>query len=402
MSPNEADSSRLQAPVRGEMPYSSFPLDGLTSDEFPPQPAGNGSGRRLPWGEMPAGLDPETVRLRREISLWQSPKMRELWGTIQQAAGVDITVLLRGETGTGKDIVARAIHACSSRRDAPFIKVNCAAVPHDLLESELFGHERGSFTGAHQLRIGKFEAAHRGTVFLDEIGELHPALQAKLLHILQDGSFSRVGGKAALQVDVRVLAATNRNLERAVDEERFRQDLYYRLNVIQIVMPPLRERMEEVPALVDYFARRYAAQYNRGEFAIPASSVGRLAQYHYPGNIRELENIVKRMIVLDDPQLVRIPFPPLPFDGAAARTAPAASPAPASVAVASLAVASLKDIARTAARAAEREAIARVLAQTGWNRVRAARLLKISYRALLYKIKDAGLDPTAQSLGPSS
>ena len=257
---------------------------------------------------MPPGLDPETVRLRREISLWQSPKMRELWGTIQQAAGVDITVLLRARPGPGRTSwrgrSTRARHGAT----LPFIKVNCAAVPHDLLESELFGHERGSFTGAHQLRIGKFEAAHRGTVFLDEIGELHPALQAKLLHILQDGSFSRVGGKAALQVDVRVLAATNRNLERAVDEERFRQDLYYRLNVIQIVMPPLRERMEEVPALVDYFARRYAAQYNRGEFAIPASSVGRLAQYHYPGNIRELENIVKRMIVLDDPHLVRIPF----------------------------------------------------------------------------------------------
>ena len=254
--------------------------------------------------------------------------MRELWGTIQQAARVDITVLLRGETGTGKDIVARAIHACSSRRAAPFVKVNCAAVPHDLLESELFGHERGAFTGAHQLRIGKFEAANRGTVFLDEIGELHPALQAKLLHILQDGSFSRVGGKAALRVDVRVLAATNRNLERAVAEERFRQDLYYRLNVIQIMMPPLRERMEEVPLLVEYFARRYAAQYNRGEFTIPAASVGRLGQYHYPGNIRELENIVKRMIVLDDPNLVRIPFPPQSIDGSAGQPAAVAGPRP--------------------------------------------------------------------------
>jgi protein involved in polysaccharide export with SLBB domain len=197
--------------------------------------------------------------------------MRELWGTIQQAARVDITVLLRGETGTGKDIVARAIHACSSRRAAPFVKVNCAAVPHDLLESELFGHERGAFTGAHQLRIGKFEAANRGTVFLDEIGELHPALQAKLLHILQDGSFSRVGGKAALRVDVRVLAATNRNLERAVAEERFRQDLYYRLNVIQIMMPPFGSAWKRSAAR-RYFAR--GTLRNRGEFTIPPRRSG--------------------------------------------------------------------------------------------------------------------------------
>ena len=401
MTARDADLSGLQVPTLGERPsrpsHSMVTASHGDSVGFQP-PLGNGSGSRPAGLEIPPDLDPETARLRREIGLWQSPKMRELWGTIQQAARVDITVLLRGETGTGKDIVARAIHACSSRREAPFVKVNCAAMPHDLLESELFGHERGAFTGAHQLRIGKFEAAHRGTVFLDEIGELHPALQAKLLHILQDGSFSRVGGKAALRVDVRVLAATNRNLERAVAEERFRQDLYYRLNVIQIMMPPLRERMEEVPLLVEYFARRYAAQYNRGEFTIPAASVGRLGQYHYPGNIRELENIVKRMIVLDDPNLVRVPFPPQSVDGSAGQPAAVAGTQTPTVVAA---LASLKEIARHAARAAEREAIARVLAQTGWNRVRAAKILKISYRALLYKIKDAGLDPTTQPSGPS-
>jgi two-component system, NtrC family, response regulator AtoC len=396
----EANPSRLQGPMLGETAFPSPPgnVAEFHDDDGLQQHPGNGSGSRLAGLEIPTGLDSETARLRREIGLWQSPKMRELWGTIQQAARVDITVLLRGETGTGKDIVARAIHACSSRRAAPFVKVNCAAVPHDLLESELFGHERGAFTGAHQLRIGKFEAANRGTVFLDEIGELHPALQAKLLHILQDGAFSRVGGKAALRVDVRVLAATNRNLERAVAEERFRQDLYYRLNVIQIMMPPLRERMEEVPLLVEYFARRYAAQYNRGEFTIPAASVGRLGQYHYPGNIRELENIVKRMIVLDDPNLIRVPFPPQSVDGSAGQPAAVAgTPTP----TVGAALASLKDIARHAARAAEREAILRVLAQTGWNRVRAAKILKISYRALLYKIKDAGLDPTTQPSAPT-
>ena len=338
------------------------------------------------------GDDPAS-QVRRQVALWQSPRMAETWEIIQQAARVDVTVLVEGETGTGKDVVARAIHQFSSRRPQPFVKVNCAAMPRELLESELFGHERGAFTGAHQTQPGKFELANRGTIFLDEIGDLHPALQAKLLHVLQDGTFSRVGGRAPIEVDVRVLAATNRDLEREVEASRFREDLFYRLNVIQIVVPPLRERMEELPLLATHFAQRYARQFHREGFTLGPAAMERLARHRFPGNVRELENLVKRMIVLDDPRLERTPFlrtgqpngeeprapvAPVPTNGGAP-----AAPRPA--------VVPLKEGARAAARAAEREAIARVLEQTGWNRVRAAKLLRISYRALLYKIKEVGL-----------
>jgi two-component system response regulator AtoC len=326
------------------------------------------------------GDDP-WARLAAEVSLWRSPRMQAVWEMVQQAARVDVTVLVCGETGTGKDVIARAIHHLSARRSRPFVKVNCAAVPRELLESELFGHERGSFTGAHRLRVGQFEAASHGTVFLDEIGDLHPALQAKLLHVLQDGSFSRVGGKSAIKVDVRVLAATNKDLERAVAEHRFREDLYYRLNVIQVTVPPLRDRVEEIPLLVDYFVHRYGRVFNREQFRPDPSAVQRLVQHRYPGNVRELENIVKRMIVLSDPFLARTPL-------ASPNGAAPAAPAPNRAAVKP---ASLKDIAREAARTAERDAMLRALEEVNWNRVRAARLLRISYRALLYKMKDAGL-----------
>ena len=325
-------------------------------------------------------------RLGREVALWRSAQMQAVWHVVQQAAQVDVTVLICGETGTGKEVVARAIHHLSTRQREPFIKVNCAAVPPDLLESELFGHERGAFTGAHQLQLGTFEAANHGTIFLDEIGELHPALQAKLLHVLQDGAFSRVGGKSTIKVDVRVLAATNRDLERAVVEQRFRDDLYYRLNVIQIVVPPLRERQEEIPALAEYFAERYARAFHREGFQIAPSAIERLARYRFPGNVRELENVVKRMIVLGDPLLARIPF------GNGREAVGSGDGARPTATVAPLTALPLKEVARRAARAAERDAMSRVLEETGWNRVRAAKLLKISYRALLYKIKDAGLE----------
>src|SRR5438093_1475282 len=200
------------------------------------------------------------------------------------------TVLVTGETGTGKELIARAIHHFSSRRAGPFVKVNCAAMPRELLESELFGYERGAFTGAHKLKIGKFEAAHRGTLFLDEIGDLHPALQAKLLHVLQAGEFSRIGAKSTLSVDVRVLAATNQDLERAVAEGRFREDLYYRLNVIHVFVPPLRERASEIPLLANYFVERYAKLYRRNGFAIPSSVMERLTRHRYPGTVRQLAN----------------------------------------------------------------------------------------------------------------
>ena len=328
------------------------------------------------WPDEPA------ARLEREVGLWRSPKMREVLEIIQRAAGVDVTVLICGETGTGKDLVARVVHHLSSRRGKPFIKVNCAAMPRDLLESELFGHERGAFTGAHRQKVGKFEAADGGTIFLDEIGDLHPALQAKLLHVLQDGEFSRVGGKSTLKVDVRVIAATNQDLDRAVAGGRFREDLYYRINVIQIVVPPLRERTEEIPFLISYFIERHSRLFRREGFTVPPDVMEVLTKHNYPGNVREVENLVKRMIVLGDPSLASAALAPRKLESLAAgppRKLPVVSP-------------SLKDVARQAARSAEREAIAKVLEDTRWNRVKAAKLLRISYRALLYKIKDVGLD----------
>jgi len=329
-------------------------------------------------------------QIRREMELWCSPKMLEARQIIREAARVDVTVLVTGETGSGKELVARAIHHCSVRRAWPFVKVNCAAMPRELLESELFGYERGAFTGAHKLKIGKFEAAHRGTIFLDEIGDLHPALQAKLLHVLQDGEFSRIGAKSTLSVDVRILAATNQDLERAVAEGRFREDLYYRLNVVHVLVPPLRERATEIPLLASYFVERYAKLYRRDGFSIPPSVMERLTRHRYPGNVRELENLIKRMIVLDDPFMARIPLPDAgPSGRAHAFSALASEPAVTEL--------SLKEIGRRASQAAEREAIGKTLEQTGWNRVRAARALRISYRALLYKIKQAGLDAERSS-----
>ena len=366
-----AESAALGADDFLQKPFSAEDLENVIKSAL--------ARPRRSWDRSPD--DDSRVRLREEIGLWRSPRMSEVREIIEQAARVDVTVLIMGETGTGKDVVARAIHEQSVRQSGPFVKVNCAAVPRELLESELFGHERGAFTGAHQLKIGKFESADRGTIFLDEIGDLHPALQGKLLHVLQDGQFSRVGGRSTVKVDVRVLAATNQDLEQAVAGGRFREDLYYRLNVIQVMVPPLRERPEEIPVLADYFMHRYSQLFRRETLQMPAETMQRLIRHRFPGNVRELENMIKRMIVLGDPLLRRSPLPgPAPTaEENGARTVKAATT-------------SLKDIARRAAQTAEKEAILQALEQTQWNRVRAAKLLEISYRALLYKIKDSGLD----------
>jgi two-component system response regulator AtoC len=354
-----------------QKPFTAEDLESVLKQALSKRPTGSGSTE-----------EDARLRLQQEIGLWQSPRMQEVREIIEQAARVDVTMLIAGETGTGKDLVARAIHDASLRQHGAFVKVNCAAVPRELLESELFGHERGAFTGAHQLKIGKFESADRGTVFLDEIGDLHPALQGKLLHVLQDGQFSRVGGRATVKVDVRVLAATNQDLEQAVAAGRFREDLYYRLNVIQITVPPLRERPEEIPVLTEYFIQRYSQLFRREMLRLPPESMQRLMRHRFPGNVRELENMVKRMIVLGDPLLRRSSMVEAPAP--AVETGPSRAPKSAPV--------SLKDISRRAAQIAEREAILHALEQTQWNRVRAAKLLEISYRALLYKIKDAGLE----------
>jgi two-component system response regulator AtoC len=305
--------------------------------------------------------------------------IREL---VAKVAGTNTTVLLRGESGVGKEVVARAIHLASPRAVKPFFKVNCAALPGELLESELFGHEKGAFTGAYRQKQGKFEAAHLGTLLLDEIGELPLRLQAKLLHVLQDGEFSRVGGERIIGTDVRLIASTNRDLEAAMRAQQFREDLYYRLNVIEIRIPPLRERREEIPVLTEHFLKKFNAQYGRA-IDIPSETLRTFADYHWPGNIRELENAVKRVVVLGGAR-------PVHQEILGQLTRPTSVLSPHAGANGD-AIVGLKEIARRAARDAERVAIKEVLDRVHWNRAKAARMLQISYKALLYKIVQCGL-----------
>jgi two-component system, NtrC family, response regulator AtoC len=318
------------------------------------------------------------------------PRMREIRSMIESIADTDTTVLIRGESGVGKDLIARAVHAASSRRQGPFVKVNCAAIPQELLESELFGHERGAFTGAHRRKPGQFEFANTGTIYLDEIGELPLSLQAKLLHVLQDFRFSRVGGHMPIDVDARVIAATNRQLEDAMAQGEFREDLYYRLNVVEIHVPPLRERREEIPGLVSWFLTKFNAQYGRKKSLSPAT-MNRLMEYPWGGNVRELENAIRRMVVLADGEQA--------FEAQFARArgmktvsaAPAAPPAPS-------VTESLREIARRGAREAERHALAEVLERVRWNRAEASRILKVSYKTLLTKITECELAAPARRL----
>src|SRR5689334_4404412 len=338
----------------------------------------------------------EQVRRQSDFTMLfgTSPKMMEVKMTIEQVADTTATVLVRGESGTGKEVVARMIYSESSRAEKPFVKVNCAAIPHELLESELFGYEAGAFTGANRQKLGKFEQANGGTIFLDEISEMHPALQAKLLHVLQDHEFSRLGGKRDIQVDVRVLSATNKPLERGVEEGVFREDLFYRLNVVSIHIPPLRERREEIPVFLEYFLEKYSAHYGKQPSMFSDYAVARMMEYAWPGNIRELENLVKRYVIVgNEAQIIRELSTHKPivssFSAPSAPAAVAAPPAPAQPSSngTEIEMPSLLEIGRRAAMQAEREAIERVLAQTRWNRRQAAKILKISYKALLNKLK---------------
>jgi DNA-binding NtrC family response regulator len=354
----------------------------------------------------------DQVRKQSDFSMLfgTSPRMEDVKNTIEQVADTNATVLIRGESGTGKEVVARMVFSHSLRRDKPFVKVNCAAIPHELLESELFGYEPGAFTGANRQKLGKFDLAHGGTMFLDEISEMHPALQAKLLHVLQDGEFSRLGGKRDIAVDVRVLAATNRELEVAVEEGSFRQDLFYRLNVVTIHIPPLRERQEEIPIFLDFFLRKYSEYYGKQPPPFTEYAMSKMIGYTWPGNIRELENLVKRYVIVgNEAQIIRelaTHKPVIVSIGTRTNTAwgPAANGQPgvgAGTQETQLPVAakeilapdggveslSLLEIGRRAAMHAEREAIERVLLQTRWNRRQAAKILKVSYKALLNKLK---------------
>ena len=334
------------------------------------------------------------VRSETELLLLcgDNPKMKEIRDIIEQVADTDITVLVRGESGTGKELVARTLYQLSGRRDQPFVKVNCAALPSELLESELFGFEKGAFTGAQKRKLGKFEYANHGTIFLDEISEMHPGLQAKLLQVLQDGEFSRLGGESDVHVDTRVIAATNRNLEEAVAEGSFREDLYYRLNVVTVHLPPLRDRKDAIPLLVDYFVQKYDEQYRKEIKTLSPDTLEAFMNYYWPGNVRELENMVRRMVVLGNEQT--------PLEEITGRSAapPSAETAANSFDLEALGVdfgssdgLDLKAISRRAAQVAEKRVIEKVLQQTRWNRKEAAERLQISYKALLYKMKENGL-----------
>ena len=375
-----------------------------------------------------------------QVSWSSGAAMQPVLAMVERVADSDISVLLRGESGVGKEVIARELHRRSPRRTRPFVKVNCAALPADLLESELFGHERGAFTGAGTTRIGKFEFAQGGTIMLDEIGEMPPALQAKLLHVLQDRELTRLGSNRQIEVDVRVLAATNRDLEAMMRSGTFREDLYYRLQVIELRIPPLRERREEIQSLVEFFLSKFAAVYRRPSVRPSRGLLEALLGYPWPGNIRELENMMKRYVVLQEESLVLGELVRLqqaaqaaqqaapvmaapaqvPAAMAAGAVAVAAPPAPPMVAAPPLPMVmpspsiavdpdddvvddkivdaegvDLQALARNAAMKAEREAIDQALAKFRWNRRKAAAYLKVSYKTLLNKMKECGISEPA-------
>jgi two-component system response regulator AtoC len=308
--------------------------------------------------------------------------MRKIRSQAALVANVDIPVLMLGESGTGKEVVARLIHKLSPRAHRSFLKVNCAAVPGDLLESELFGYEAGAFTGATHAKPGKFELCNKVTILLDEIGEMPPLLQAKLLHVLQDQQFSRLGSRSVVKVDVRILAATNINIPEALASKRLREDLYYRLNAFTLQLPPLRERKEEIPILLKHFMSRMSEQYARSPLPLSPAMLQACQEYSWPGNLRELNNFIKRYLVLGDEKLAVQELRPS-ADSHGAKVDAAHGPAEPGV--------GLKSVARSAKDEAEAEAIKQALDQTNWNRKQAAALLQISYKALLYKIRQYGI-----------
>jgi len=314
-----------------------------------------------------------------------SPAMKKIRSHAALVANVEIPVLLLGESGTGKEVLARLIHKLSPRAHRTFLKVNCAAVPADLLESELFGYEAGAFTGANHAKPGKFELCNKGTILLDEIGEMPPSLQAKLLHVLQDQQFSRLGSRTLVKVDVRILAATNINIQEALATKRLREDLYYRLNAFTMTLPPLRDRKEEIPILLKHFMSRMSESYARSPLPLSGPLMEACMRYSWPGNLRELSNFIKRYLVLGDEMLAASELQPRPDSGGGLQVEAAGRAAGADSA------GGLKSLSRNAKDGAEAEAIVRALEETNWNRKQAAALLQISYKALLYKIRQYGI-----------
>jgi two-component system response regulator AtoC len=312
------------------------------------------------------------------IVFGRTEAMQAVRERLTKLAGANVPVLIQGESGTGKDIIARMIHMASPWRTGPWVKVNCPAIPGTLLESELFGYEKGAFTGAFGMKPGRVEMAHRGTLFLDEISELDMSLQSKLLQLLQDGQFCRIGAQEDKKVEVRVVCATNRKLEQEIENGTFRSDLFYRINVVNLHMPALRERAGDIPELVNYFLEHHNRKYNCRAKPLSGEMMSVLKKYHWPGNIRELENLIKRYVILGNEEVISADLTPrspdyfnteIPLDGQI----------------------SLKKVTRQAVHELERKIILKVLQNHHWNRKQAARALSISYRALLYKIRDAGL-----------
>lgn len=330
----------------------------------------------------------ENILLKEEFSsvigmpkiVGKSEKIQEVAKNIQKVAQAKTTVLLLGESGTGKELFARAIHCLGPRKEYPFVPINCAAIPKELLESELFGHEKGAFTGAEARKLGKFELADKGSIFLDEIGEMAPSLQAKMMRVIQEGEIERIGGIKTIAVDVRIIAATNKDIEKAVSEGMFREDLYYRLNVFPIRIPPLRERVEDIPLLADFFIKKYCAEMKTDRRDISKEALDMFMYYSWKGNVRELENTIERAIILCEgktitPEHISLnPVPMksslgmLPMDG------------------------TLEDTSKEALRLAETQRIKKALQETKGNKSRAAEMLSVSYKTLLTKIKEYGIE----------
>jgi len=328
----------------------------------------------------------ENLILKEELSqtkyakmVGQSRALLEAQDKAKKVAVGTTTVLLLGESGTGKELFARMIHDLSPRKNGPFVAINCAAIPRELLESELFGHERGSFTGATGRKIGKFELADKGTVFLDEIGDMDMGLQAKLLRVLEGERFMRVGGTSQVKADVRVVAATNKDLQAAVAKQAFREDLYYRLNVFPLVIPPLRDRREDIPLLVEHFLAMYSREVKKEGLALSSEAVEVMKHHPWTGNIRELQNCIERAVILCDGREI---LPEHIGLRVLARSAEEGVPAGGS----------LQEASSAASRAVEAKMIEKVLRETGGNKTKAAEILQVSYKTLLTKIKDYGLD----------
>lgn len=325
-----------------------------------------------------------------EVVFGRTATMEAMRANILKVAGTNVPVLITGESGTGKQVVAQFVHRYSAVANGPFVQINCAAVPESLIENEWFGSEKGSFTGSNTTKRGRVELAESGTLFLDEISEVGPGIQAKLLHLLQDGRFSRLGGREETRVNVRFIFASNRDLDVEIARGAFREDLYYRINVVNLSLPPLRDRREDIPILVEHFLTKYNEKFARSEPPLSVRCMDRLQGYDWPGNIRQLENLVKRYIVLGSENAILSELNESISDSV-------------KFTVPSSGGVSLKQIKRQAARQLERKVILKIVEASDWNRKRAARRLNISYRALLYKLKELGVPPGSQgSLGKAA